>query len=73
MQKLDFVNVFALILLAIGGGLFAWGWYLDPPESFRQMMLIHFGDWTPGFVIDGMLLLVLNQVIRSNERKRVIS
>jgi nitric oxide dioxygenase len=73
VQKIDFVNVFALILLAIGVGLFAWGWYLDPPESFRQLMLSHFGDWTPGFVIDGILLLVLNQVIRSNERRRVIS
>jgi hemoglobin-like flavoprotein len=73
VQKFDFVNVFAVTLLAIGVSLFAWGWYLDPPESFRQLMLIHFGDWTPGFVIDGVLLLVLNQVIRSNERRRVIS
>jgi nitric oxide dioxygenase len=62
-----------LSLLAIGLGLFAWGYYLDPPDSFRQLTLNHFGDWTPGLVIDGILLLILNQVIHSTERKRVIS
>ena len=73
MRKFDFVDIFALILLAVGVGLFAWGWYLDPPESFRQLTLSHFGDWTPGLVIDGILLLVLNQVIHRTDRKRVIS
>ena len=50
-----------------------WGLYLEPPESVEELVLSHFGDWSPGFFIDGLLLLVINRVIHANERKRVIS
>ena len=71
-RKFDTVDFLALALLSVGLFLFALGWSLDPPASTRNLILTHFGDWTPGFVIDGILLLVLNRVIRSNERRRVI-
>ena len=73
MRRLDFVDAFALILLLSGVGVFGWGWYLDPPGSVTYLVLNHFGDWAPGLVIDGVLLLVLNRVIHSQERKRVIN
>jgi hemoglobin-like flavoprotein len=62
-----------MILLFSGMGLFAWGLQLAPPESIQELVLVNFGDWTPGLVIDGALLLILNRVIHSHERKRVIS
>ncbi len=73
MHKVDAVDVLAVVLLAIGAGLFGWGLYLDPPASLNNLVAVHFGDWTPGFVIDGILLLVLNQVIKRSERTRVMS
>ncbi len=71
-SKFDAVDLLAFILLGVGMLLFALGWSLDPPTSTRSLILAHFGDWTPGFVIDGILLLVLNRVIRNNEKRRVI-
>ena len=71
-RKIDSADLLAVILLSTGLVLFAWGWFLDPPASTNHLILSQFGDWTPGFVIDGILLLVLNRVIRSNERRRVI-
>ena len=73
MHKFDVVDGFALVLLAVGLGLFGWGVYAGPPASFSDLVLIHFGDWTPGLVIDAVLLLVINRVIHNHERKRVIS
>lgn len=72
LGKIDSVDLVAAVLLVVGLLLFAWGWLLDPPASANQLVLTHFGDWAPGLIIDGILLLVLNRVIRSNERKRVI-
>ena len=73
MARFDAVELFAIGLLGIGGGLLVWGVYLEPPGSTTEFISTHFGDWSPGFVIDGLLLLVINRVIRRNERKRVIS
>jgi nitric oxide dioxygenase len=73
LKKFDLVDLLALALFAVGAGLFAWGYFLDPPASYRQLVLNHFGDWTPGFVVDGILLFVLNRVIHANERRRIIS
>ena len=73
MHRFDAVDVFALTLLAIGAGLMMWGLYLQPPATINELVLGHFGDWAPGFAIDGLLLLVINRVIHANERKRVIS
>jgi len=73
VNKLDAVDVLAVVLLTIGAALFGWGLYLDPPSSLNNLVAVHFGDWTPGFVIDGVLLLVLNNVIKRSERTRVMS
>ena len=73
MLKLDVIDALAIVLITLGGTLFVYGIYLDPPASMRDLLLIHFGDWTPGFVTDGVLLLIINRVIHSNEQRRVIS
>lgn len=72
-RKFDLVDAFAFALLAFGVGLMVWGIGLDPPGSINELVLGHFGDWTSGLIIDGVLLLVINQVIHSHERRRVIS
>jgi hemoglobin-like flavoprotein len=63
----------ALLFIVVGVGLFAYGLSLDPPSSIQEMLFTHFGDWTPGFIIDGVLLLTINSVIHMHERRRVIS
>ena len=73
MVKLDLIDWLAIVLITLGGTLFLYGIYLDPPGSMQNLLLIHFGDWTPGFVTDGVLLLIINRVIHSNEQRRVIS
>ncbi len=72
LGKFDSVDPLATVLLGFGLLLFGWGWLLDPPASTNQLILTHFGDWSPRLVIDGILPLISNRVIRSNERKRVI-
>ncbi len=57
VRKLDLIDVLAL----------------DPPSSREELVLTQFGDWTPGFIIDGVLLLIINSVIHMHERWRVIS
>jgi hemoglobin-like flavoprotein len=73
MRKLDSVDLLAYALLAAGLALLAWAWSIEAPASLHDVVTTHYGDWTPGFVIDGILLLVLNQVIRRHERRRVIN
>jgi len=73
VRKLDLIDVLALLFIVVGVGLFAYGLFLDPPSSFDEVLLTHFGDWTPGFIIDGVLLLIINSVIHTHERRRVIS
>ena len=73
VRKLDIIDVLALLLIVIGAGLFAYGLSLNPPSSLEELVLTQFGDWTPGFVMDGVLLLIINSVIHTHERRRVIS
>jgi len=73
VRKLDIIDVLALLLIVIGAGLFAYGLSLDPPSSLEELVLTQFGDWTPGFVMDGVLLLIINSVIHTHERRRIIS
>lgn len=73
MHRFDAVDLLASVLLVLGLGLFAWGLMLDTPSSLDDLVHGHYADWTPGFVIDGILLLVLNRVIHSHERRRIIS
>jgi len=73
VRKLDLIDVLALLFIVAGAGLFAYGLFLDPPSSLEEFVLASFGDWTPGFIIDGVLLLTINGVIHTHERRRVIS
>ncbi len=73
MKKPDLIDVLALILISVGFALFAYGLSLDPPSSMPELIVDHFGDWSPTFIVDGVLLLIINRVIHINERRRVIS
>lgn len=73
MHKYDSVDALAVVLLGLGAALLAWGFTLEPPASLNELVSGHFDDWTPGLVIDGVLLLILNRLLRNHERKRVIS
>ncbi len=73
VRKLDLIDVLALLFIVVGASLFAYGLFLNPPSSLEEFVLASFGDWTPGFVIDGLLLLTINSVIHMHERRRVIS
>jgi hemoglobin-like flavoprotein len=73
MHRFDSVDLLAFLLLAVGLALFAWGFAVDTPSSMNDLVERHYADWTPGFVIDGILLLVLNRVIQNHERRRVIN
>ena len=72
VRKLDLIDILALLLISTGIGLFLYGTSLAPPVTFSELIETHFGDWTPGFVTDGVLLLVINRVIHMHERRRVI-
>ncbi len=52
---------------------FTHGLSLDLPSSLEELVLTQFGDWASGFIIDGVLLLIINSVILIHERRRVIS
>jgi uncharacterized protein YjbI with pentapeptide repeats len=73
LRRFDLIDGIAVLLIAAGLALFTYGLSLNPPGSFEELVQIHFGDWTPGFVVDGMLLLVINRVIHMHERRRIIS
>ena len=73
MRRVDLIDVFAVLLIAAGLALFVYGLSLNPPNSLAELVETHFGDWTPGLVIDGVLLVVINRVIHMNERRRIIS
>jgi hemoglobin-like flavoprotein len=73
LRKLDLIDGLAVLLIAVGFALFIFGLSLDPPGSLEELVQVHFGDWTPGFIIDGVLLIVINRVIHMHERRRIIS
>lgn len=70
--KLDLVDLLAVCFLIIGGLLFTVGMTIDTRalSDFFQMFV---DEWTPGFVIDGLLLLTVNRIIRRNERNGVLA
>ncbi|MEM9622721.1 MAG: pentapeptide repeat-containing protein [Pseudomonadota bacterium] len=70
--KLDTVDMFAVTLLAIGMCLLALGMVIDTRTTHEFVQTLA-DEWTPGFVIDGMLLLVVNRIIRRNERVGVLA
>lgn len=69
----DEIDLLALAFLFLGGVSMVWGTLLAPPAGIREFVLLHFADWTPGLVTDGLLLLVLNHILRRHERRRVIA
>jgi hemoglobin-like flavoprotein len=73
LRKLDSIDLLAFVLLGTGLALFLTGWLLEPPDTPAAAIVEHYGDWTPGLVIDAVLLLVLNRIIQQHERRRVIS
>ena len=72
MQSFDFVERFAVILLVAGMGMFIWGWSIEPPTGLIEAVSGAYSDWSPGLVVDGLLLLVINRVLRNNERTRIL-
>lgn len=70
--KFDSVDALAMSFLFIGAALFAVGITVDTRglSEFFQMFV---DEWTPGFIIDGLLLLVVNRIIRRNERNGVLA
>ncbi len=72
MQSFDIVERFAVILLVAGMGMFIWGWSIEPPTSLIAAISGAYSDWSPGLVVDGLLLLVINRVLRNNERSRIL-
>ncbi len=72
MRSFDFVERFAVVLLVAGMGMFIWGWSIEPPGSLMEAVSGAYSDWSPGLVVDGLLLLVINRVLRNNERTRIL-
>lgn len=72
MRKYDLIDVFAIVLITVGVSLFLYGVSISPPSSMQELVRIHFGDWAPGLIIDGVLVIVINRVIYMNERRRTI-
>jgi hemoglobin-like flavoprotein len=69
----DSIDLLAAGFLVAGVGILAWGSIADPPAGLREFGLVHFVDWSPGLVIDGLLLLVVNHILRRHERRRVLA
>jgi|GEM_PF-599320 len=69
----DSIDRLAIAFLVVGVVLLVWGTLLEPPSTFRDFLLLHFSEWTPGLVTDGLLLLVVNHILRRHERRRVVS
>ena len=70
--KFDSVDALAMCFLFIGGLLFAIGITVDT-RGLSEFFRVFVDEWTPGFVIDGLLLLVVNRIIRRNERNGVLA
>ena len=71
-NNIDLVEVFALVLLAVGVVLIGIGW-VEGTHASSELTRVLVEEWTPGFVIDGLLLFAVNRIIRRNERKRVLA
>jgi len=72
LGPMDGIDRFAVVLLALGASVFVFGLVLEPPASAGGAFLQHYPDWAPGLVTDGILLLVVNGVLRRHERRRVL-
>ena len=71
--RLDEIERFALFLIALGLLVLLWGSWLQPPGSLADAVGTNAHDWAPGFIVDGLMLWVVNGIIRRHERTRVLS
>ena len=70
--RLDLVDLLAVSFLLTGSILFCVGMTLDT-RTMHEFLQVFVDEWTPGFVIDGLLLLVVNRILRRNERNGVLA
>lgn len=73
LDRMDEIERFSAVLISLGVVMVAWGSLLAPPGSLNDVMARNAHDWAPGLVIDGLLLWVVNGIIRRNERDRTLS
>jgi hemoglobin-like flavoprotein len=71
-RPFDEIELFALVLIGLGVVLVVWT-AVAPPGGWSEAVARHGPDWAPGLVVDGMLLWVVNGIIRKHERNRVLS
>lgn len=71
--RFDGIDRFAMGLLATGLVVLAVGIWLEPPPSVVDGFRLHYPDWAPGLVTDGILLLVVNSILRRHDRKRTLA
>lgn len=73
LDEMDEIGRFSLMLIALGVITVVWGTVLEMPASLNEAIAVNAHDWAPGLVIDGVLLWVVNGIIRRHERDRVLS
>lgn len=73
LGEMDEIGRFSLLLIGLGLVTVVWGTLLEMPGSLNEAIAVNAHDWAPGLVIDGVLLWVVNGIIRRNERDRVLS
>ena len=71
-MRFDLVDMLAITFLLIGSVLFTVGISVDT-RAVSEFFHVFVDEWTPGFVIDGLLLLTVNRIIRRNERNGVLA
>ena len=73
LAEIDEIGRFSLLLISLGVITVVWGTLLEMPASLNEAVAVNAHDWAPGLVIDGVLLWVVNGIIRRHERDRVLS
>ena len=73
MARFDGIDRFGVGLLTAGLVVLAAGTWLEPPASVAEALRLHYPDWAPGLVTDGILLLVVNSILRRHDRKRTLA
>jgi hemoglobin-like flavoprotein len=69
----DEIEWFAGVLILLGIGLVAWNVAVAPPPSVTDAVAGGAENWAPGLLMDGVLLWVVNGILRRHERKRILS